>query len=59
MMHERRRCLVGMVQVVDGQHHAAFRGGLSQQLRNGKEYDSAVHLVIGRALRAAHRRQQS
>ena len=38
MVHERRRCLVGVVQVIDRQHHAAFRGGLSQQLGDRAEH---------------------
>ena len=43
MVHERRRCLVGGVQVVDHQHDPALRGGLLQQLGDRREDAMAVH----------------
>ena len=59
MMHERQRCFVSVVQVIDRQHHTALRGGLSQQLSDGAEHQTTVHLLLRHPLRATHRRQQS
>ena len=59
VVHERHRCLVGGVQVIDHEHDAALRGGLAQQLSDRPEDATAVHGLIRRPRRAAHRGQQS
>ena len=59
MVHERHRCLVGRVQIVDHEHHAALRGGLPQQLGDRREDAMAIHGLLRRPRRAAHRGQQS
>ena len=58
-MHERQRCLVGVVQIIDRQHHTAIRGGLAQQLGDRAKHQTAVDGLLRRPRRAAHRRQQS
>ena len=55
MVHERRRCLVGGVQVVDRKHDAALGGGLREQLADGREDAMAVHGLLRRPRGAAAR----
>ena len=59
MVHERRRRLVGGVQVVDGNHDAALRGGLSEQLTDRREDAMPVYGLLRRRCRVGHRGQQS
>ena len=59
VVHERRRCLVGGVQIVDHEHDAALGGGLREQLGDRREDAMAVHGLFRHARRAAHRGQQS
>ena len=59
MVHERRRRLVGGVQVVDGDHDAALGGGLGEQLTDRREDAMPVHGLLRRPCRAGHRGQQS
>ena len=59
VVHECRGCLVGGVQVVDHEHDAALGGGLCQQLSHRREDAMAVHGLLRRPRRPAHRGQQS
>ncbi len=59
MVHERHRCLIGGVQIIDYEHDAALCGGLPEQLTDSPEDPTAVDGFIRRARWAAHRRQQS
>ena len=58
VVHERHRCLVGGVQVVDHEHDPAVRGGLRQQLGDRREDTVAIHGLLPRPRRGPHRRQQ-
>ena len=59
VVHQRRRRLVGGVQIVDREHDAALGGGLREQLGDRREDAMAVHGLLRHARRAAHRGQQS
>ena len=59
VVHERHRCLVGGVQVVEHEHNAALRGGLRQQLGDRREDTMAIHgLLAPPAAGSPHRGQQ-
>ena len=59
VVHQRRRRLVGGMQVVDHEHDAALRGGLCEQLGDRREDAMAVHGLLRQTLGAAHRGQES
>ena len=59
VVHQRRRCLVGGVQIVDHEHDAALGGSLREQLGDRREDAMAVHGRFRHARRAAHRGQES
>jgi hypothetical protein len=59
VVHERSRCLVGGVQVIDHEHHTALRGSLHQQLGDRGEHAVAIHGLFPLPRGAAGRGQQS
>ena len=59
VVHERQGRLVGRVQIVDHEHHAALRRSLLQQLGDRREDAMAIHGLLGRRRGSAHRGQQS
>ena len=59
VVHQRGRCLVRGVQVIDCEHQATLRGGLCEQLGDRRKDAMAVHGLLRQTLRAAHRGQES